>query len=108
MDFTGCAEAPNLSFDGDHYDLLQIHIHSPSEHMVRRAGRASCRDMGSAKAIEDALPSVFFNDSQRRSSPMSEKYVHGRFGVSDWPRIAGFSRPPYEQLKKLLQSCRGI
>nr|QOY24575.1 carbonic anhydrase alpha type [Saccharina japonica]QOY24576.1 carbonic anhydrase alpha type [Saccharina japonica] len=34
IDFSECTSTSNLSFDGGKYSLLQMHIHSPSEHMV--------------------------------------------------------------------------
>lgn len=35
VSFENCDDPPHLSFDGEAYDLVQMHIHSPSEHMVR-------------------------------------------------------------------------
>lgn len=35
MNFDGCAEPPYVTWDGTVYNLLQVHIHSPSEHLVR-------------------------------------------------------------------------
>ncbi|CAN0486436.1 unnamed protein product, partial [Scytosiphon promiscuus] len=32
--FEGCSDTPHLEFTGDTYNLVQVHIHSPSEHMV--------------------------------------------------------------------------
>ena len=37
--FEGCSDKPHLEFKGERYNLLQIHIHSPSEHMVRPSSR---------------------------------------------------------------------
>ena len=34
IDFSDCSDTSHLSFDGGEYSLLQMHIHSPSEHMV--------------------------------------------------------------------------
>lgn len=35
VDFSQCKYTSHLSFDGGKYNLEQIHLHSPSEHMVR-------------------------------------------------------------------------
>lgn len=35
IDFSKCTGVSHLSFDGGKYSLVQMHIHSPSEHMVR-------------------------------------------------------------------------
>ncbi|CAM9323616.1 unnamed protein product [Ascophyllum nodosum] len=32
VDFADCEDRPSLTFDGDHYELLNVHIHSLSEH----------------------------------------------------------------------------
>lgn len=32
--FGGCSDVPHVEFKGERYNLLQIHIHSPSEHMI--------------------------------------------------------------------------
>lgn len=32
VNFADCEERPSLTFDGDHYQLLNVHIHSVSEH----------------------------------------------------------------------------
>eukprot|EP00904_Undaria_pinnatifida_P010066 jgi/Undpi1/618/HiC_scaffold_10.g04082.m1 len=32
--FEECSDTPHLEFKGERYNLLQIHIHSPSEHMI--------------------------------------------------------------------------
>lgn len=34
VNFEKCDDPPHLSFDGKAYSLVQMHIHSPSEHMV--------------------------------------------------------------------------
>ena len=34
--FENCSEQASLSFNSDIYNLLQIHIHSRSEHAVRK------------------------------------------------------------------------
>ena len=34
VDYSGCAESPYLWFEGQTYTLLQLHIHSASEHTV--------------------------------------------------------------------------
>jgi len=34
--FDKCPEEPHLEFKGERYNLLQIHIHSPSEHVVSK------------------------------------------------------------------------
>lgn len=34
--FGGCENTPYLTWQGEVYNLLQFHIHSPSEHLVRR------------------------------------------------------------------------
>ena len=34
--FDGCSEQATLSFNSEIYNLFQIHIHSPSEHAVRK------------------------------------------------------------------------
>lgn len=39
--FDKCPEEPHLEFKGERYDLLQIHIHSPSEHIVSKVGVTS-------------------------------------------------------------------
>ena len=38
VDFSECSDGSLLHFDGGVYSLLQMHIHSPSEHMVRDFG----------------------------------------------------------------------
>ena len=35
VDFEFCDDPPHLTFSGEAYSLTQMHIHSPSEHMVR-------------------------------------------------------------------------
>ncbi|CAN0423913.1 unnamed protein product [Pylaiella littoralis] len=37
--FDGCAEPPYVTWDGTVYNLLQVHIHSPSEHLIGGAER---------------------------------------------------------------------
>lgn len=34
VNFADCTDRSSLSFDGDHYQLLNVHIHSVSEHEV--------------------------------------------------------------------------
>ena len=34
--FEGCSKQASLSFNSETYNLVQIHIHSPSEHAVRK------------------------------------------------------------------------
>ncbi|CAN0273645.1 unnamed protein product, partial [Hapterophycus canaliculatus] len=34
VDFSGCTDSSSLEFDGDRYELLNVHIHSRSEHEV--------------------------------------------------------------------------
>eukprot|EP00904_Undaria_pinnatifida_P001019 jgi/Undpi1/10918/HiC_scaffold_3.g01444.m1 len=40
VSYENCLPAPSLKFDGEEYELVQLHIHSPSEHMVG----GSCHD----------------------------------------------------------------
>ena len=42
IDFSDCSDTSHLSFDDGSYSLLQMHIHSPSEHMV---SDCSCQHM---------------------------------------------------------------
>ena len=42
IDFSDCSDTSHLSFDDGNYSLLQMHIHSPSEHMV---SDCSCQHM---------------------------------------------------------------
>lgn len=35
VDFDGCETVPSVNFDGDQYNVLQVHVHSLSEHTVR-------------------------------------------------------------------------
>ena len=34
VNFADCSDRSSLSFDGDHYQLVNVHIHSVSEHEV--------------------------------------------------------------------------
>ncbi|CAM9719953.1 unnamed protein product, partial [Ectocarpus sp. 12 AP-2014] len=41
VDFSGCTTAPYLQYQGETYNLLQFHIHSPSEHVLGGAEYAA-------------------------------------------------------------------
>lgn len=46
VEFDNCADTPHLVWNGDVYNLLQMHIHSPSEYKVRQEEllRGWCRN----------------------------------------------------------------
>ena len=59
IDFSDCSDTSHLSFDGGKYSLLQMHIHSPSEHMVRRVECYHCMYCRiRAKSVETLFPST--------------------------------------------------
>lgn len=55
--FDGCSEEAHLNFDGERYNLYQIHIHSPSEHAVRR--KAEARNLRCTLLRCPQTPSVY-------------------------------------------------
>ena len=48
--FEGCSKQASLSFNSETYDLVQIHINSPSEHAVRKQ-----IDVGAASVLRTEI-----------------------------------------------------
>lgn len=62
VDYSSCSEAPSLVFEGVNYNLLQLHVHSVSEH------RVSCKPAWPAGNITAAL-SFFLKRKYRVTKP---------------------------------------
>lgn len=65
--FQDCLDRSSLEFDGEHYQLLNVHIHSRSEHEVRSFVR-SCPALWGVRYFV-SFPGVGMRLGRNQSNP---------------------------------------